>query len=717
MKKVIWGIMAAGLFLSSCNRDPHSPENLFKPISLTTPQPFRDSLYADTLFGVPVPDPYRWMEAEEAPILQEWIQEESRRSTDYFSQIAFHEAVGQRVRNLWNYERMSSPRKAGEFLYYFKNSGLQEQDLLYRQALEGGAEEKVLDPGDFSNNGSTRVAQIAFSAEGNYMAFELSDHGSDWRTIRVYDLLENKLLNDTLSWVRYSNIAWSGNGFFYSRYPAPLRGEKTSTPMEFHQVFFHRVGTPQSADQLIFADRARSRRGFTPKTSQDGRYLVLNIWETHSGNGIYAMDLQRKDPEFIPIVDDMDHEFIFVGSTGSHLLFLTNFEADHRKLIQVSMAKPGPGYWEDVIPEDADLLESVSMAGGRLVAHYLRDAQSYLRVFELDGSASNILTMPEMGTISDFQSQPNEDRAFFLFESFLTPPTVYDLDLQLLTARIYKSPKVNFNAGAYETRLVFFDKPDGVKLPLFITQKKGTKLNGSNPTLLTGVGSFNYRMTPRFDPSQLSFLENGGILAHAILRGGGEYGWKWYESAVRLKKQNTFDDFRAAAEYLISQHYTKKEKLAIVGTGAGGLLVGVSITQHPELFQAAVAYSGIYDMIRYPLFTIGSKWAFDFGLSNQAREFDYLFAYSPLHNVQPAAYPAVLLRTGDHDDFIYPAHTYKFAAELQAQLTGPLPVLLQVDPYAGSGTGKSTGDRIREETDLLCFLFFHLKQPVVYELK
>ena len=716
MKKKWWGILAAGLIFSGCSTDPNSPENLFKPISVTALQPFRDSLYADTLHGVPVPDPYRWMEAEEAPILQEWLLAESKQAQGYLQRILFREAVGQRVRSLWNYERVSSPRKVGNFLYYLKNSGLQAQDFLYRKTLEGGVEEMVIDPGVFSGDGSTSLEQIAFSGDGAFLAFELAEHGSDWRTIRVYDLRENKLLNDTLRWVRYSNIAWSGNGFFYSRYPAPLRGEKTSTPMEFHQVYFHRVGTPQSADQLIFADRARSRRGFFPKTSEDGRFLVLNIWETHSGNGIYAMDLQRKNPEFIPIVDDMNNEFIFVGSTDTHLLFLTNFEANNRKLIQVSVAKPGPGYWEDVIPEDADLLESVSMGGGRLVAHYLRDAQSYLRVFELDGSASNIITMPEMGTISDIQSQSGEDRAFFRFESFLTPPTVYELDLQLLTARIYRSPKVNFNASVYETRLVFFDSPDGVKLPLFITLKKGTKLNGSNPTLLTGVGSFNFRMTPRFDPSRLSFLENGGILAHAILRGGGEYGWKWYESGVRLKKQNTFNDFQAAAGYLISQRYTKKEKLAVEGAGAGGLLVGVSITQRPDLFQVAIASSGIYDMIRYPLFTIGSKWAFDFGLSNQPREFDYLDRYSPLQNVQDAEYPATLLQTGDHDDFIYPAHTFKFAAELQARQTGSLPILLLIDQHAGSGEGKSTEKRIQEDTDQLSFLFFHLKQPVVYEI-
>ncbi|MBK8490267.1 MAG: S9 family peptidase [Saprospirales bacterium] len=716
MKNALVGIFAIVLFMIGCKGDPNNPENLFKPISFSYPQPFRDSLFADTLHGVPIPDPYRWMEAEEAPILQDWLDQESALTNDYLAQITFRKAVGQRVRALWNYERISSPRKVGNFLYYFKNSGLQARDPLYRQALTGGAEELVLDVNTFSRDESINIEQLSFSGDGHYLAFETSEHGSDWRKIQLYDLLENTLLPDTLHWVKYSNIAWSGNGFFYSRYPAPLRGEKTSTPMEFHQVFYHQVGTPSSSDQLIFADRARSRRGFTPQTSEDGRFLVLNIWETYSGNGIYAMDLQRKNPEFVPIVDDMANEFVFIGSTGDHLLFLTNFEADKRKVVKVSIAKPDPGYWEDIIPEGPDLLDNVFLAGGKLVAHYLRDGQSHLQVYETGGGASHMLTISDMGTISDFQSQPGEDRAFFHFESFLTPPTVYEMDLQLLTARIYKAPKVNFNATAYETRLVFFESPDGVNLPLFITLKKGVKLDGNRPTLLTGDGSFNHCMTPRFDPAKLSFLENGGILVQAILRGGGEYGRNWNESGVRSKKQYTFNDFQAAAGYLISQGYTRKEKLAIEGTGSGGLLVGASITQRPDLFQAAITSSGIYDMMRYQHFTIGSKWAYDFGRSEQSREFDYLKAYSPLHNVLPADYPATLLLAGDHDDYIYPAHTYKFAAELQARQVGTRPVLLLVEPHAGSGMGKSVEEQIQEDTDQLSFLFFHLKQPVVYEL-
>lgn len=711
------GFTTLMLLLAGCSGNSNDPKDLFRPIGFSYPQPFSDTLFSDTLHGVATPDPFRWMEAEEAPILHEWIEQENQLTADYIGKIPFRKAVEQRVRDLWDSERFHGFRKQGDYLYFFRNSGLQNQDLLARQSLSGGEEEVVLDPNQLSKDGYVSLGQIAFSADSRYLAYETCENGSDWRTIFIRDLQENRDLTDTLRWVRYSRIAWTGNGFFYSRYPAPLRGEKTSTPMEFHQVFFHEVGKPQSSDRLIFADRARSKRGFHTQTSPDGRFLILNIWETNSGNGVYVMDLLKGTGESIPVVDDIANDFDFVGSANEHLFFLTNFEAPNRKLIKVSIQKPDPGYWEVVIPETPDLLQEVYFAGGKLVAQYLRDAQNFLQVYETDGTQSTILTMQEAGTISQFEGNLEEDRAFFTFESFLTPPTVYELDLNLLTARIYKAPKVNFNASTYETRLVFIKNQGQPDLPLFITLKKGTRLDGNRPTLLLGDGSFGHCTTPRFDPAYLSLLENSGVLAQAVVRGGGEYGRNWYEGGVRSKKQRTFDDFQAAAGYLISQGYTRKEKLAIRGTGgAGGLLTGASLAQRPDLFRVAIAESGIYDLIRYPQFTIGSAWAYDFGRPEEPKEFDILKALSPIHNILPAEYPATLLLAGDHDDRVYPAHSFKFAAGLQSLQQGPLPVLFMSREHSGNGTGTPVSQAIRESADWLSFLYFHLQQPVVYEL-
>ena len=714
-KRTSIAAIALMILVAGCTGDGNKQGALFKPIPVTYPQTFRDTLFADTLFNEPVPDPYRWMEAEEAPILQEWLETENEITREYLSGIVFRDAIAQRLRDLYNFERVSSFRKVGDYYYYFKNSGLQEQDIFCRQGLTDAKEEVVLDPNLLSREGAVALGQVAFSADGRYLAYEKAEGGNDWRTIHVFDQVEKRELPDTLRWVKYSQIAWAGKGFFYSRYPAPLRGDKTSSPMEFHQVFYHQVGTSQAADQLIFADRARSRRGFTPRTSEDERFLVLEIWETLSGNAIYVMDLNKPKREFVPIVDDMVNEFKFIGSHGDHLFFLTDFEAGKRKLIRVSIGKPDPGYWEEVIPEKPDLLFDVYMAGGKLVAHYLRDAQSLLQVYELDGTESSLLPLREPGTVSDFQGQADSDRAFFTFETFLAPPAVYELDFNLLTVRIFKPAKVNFNAGVYETRLVYCKSHDAVDIPIFITLKKGIKLDGNKPLLLSGNGSFGACTTPLFDPIALGVLENGGILAHAVLRGGGEYGREWHENGVRTKKRNTADDFLAAANYLISQGFTRKEKLAISGDGGGGTLAGMSITQRPDLFQAAVVSSGIFDLMRYQQFTIGGKWAYDFGRSEQEKEFDHLNGYSPLHNVLSAEYPAVLLIAGETDDRVYPAHSYKFAAELQAQQKGPLPILLNVREQWGGGN-IPTSLKISEGADRLSFLFYQLQQPVVYEL-
>ena len=718
LKRYIFWMAVLIIGLNGCAEDARNPENWFKPIAFIYPQTFQDSLFADTLHGVAVEDPFRWMEAEEAPILQDWLAEQRALSRDYLSQIVFRKGVAQRVHDLWNYERTSSYRQQGAFLYYLHNNGLQEQDVLMRKSLQNSSEEVVLDPNTWSASGSVAIGQIAFSTDSRYLAYERSEYGSDWRTIHLWDLQEMKPLTDTLQWVKYSQIAWAGDGFFYSRYPAPLRGEQTSTPMEFHQVFYHRLGTSQSEDQIVFADRARSRRGFTTQTSSDERFLVLTIWETHSGNGVYVLDRQNESRGFTPIVDDMANAFAFVGSQGENLLFLTDFEADRGRLIQINIQKPDPGFWEVIIPEKHDVLHAVYQTGGKLTAHYIRDAQQFLQLYEADGRESMILTMQEAGAISDFQGRQGADKAYFTFESFLTPPTVYELDAAQGTARIHQAAKVNFQASAYETRLIFFKSGECIDIPMFLTLKKGLKLDGRRPVVLLAEGDFGAVRSPRFDPSMLSLLENEGVLAQAVVRGGREYGREWYESGIRSKKENAINDFQAATDYLISEGYTQREKLAIFGQGAeGGLLVAASIAQRPDLYRVAIAGSGIYDLVRYQQFTIGSKWAYDLGRSEQPREFDYLQAISPLHNTMPAAYPATLSLCGLHDDRVYPAHACKWAATLQANQRGPLPVLFLPEREAGQDWAKPVSMQIRERADLLSFVYFHLQQPVVYDYK
>ena len=715
LMKTTWPFLFVCLFaLLQCQSDDVPQRGDFTPISVRYPPAFRDTLQVDTFFGKAVHDPYRWLEDIDAPPVADWVRLQNELTFGYLQKIPFRGAIENRLRELWNFERYSSPRREGDFYYFFRNNGLQNQSVLYRVAELGDEPELVLDPNRWSADGSSALGAYAFSPEGNLLAYQVSEAGSDWRTIRVLDLVENRTLADSIQWVKFSGIAWAGEGFYYCRYPEPAAGERLSGRNEFHQVYYHRIGEAQSDDRLVFADRARPNRGFSAETTEDERYLLLGMWESTSGNALYFKDLTVENGEFMPIAESFDHDYTLVGNQGPNLYFLTNNGAPNGRLVKVNATKPDQGFWEEVLPEEKDVLLEAHLFGEHLLTSYLQDAKSVLRVYALDGERIGTVDLPGIGRVTDLQGAPDQNRAFFAFESFTTPATIYELDISLLTTRAYKAPTINFNSSQYATQQVWYKGYDGVDIPMFLTYKKGLPMDGRRPTLLYGYGGFNISQLPRFQVQRAVVLENNGIFAVANIRGGGEYGEAWHRAGTRSQKQNVFNDFQAAAEYLIQQGYTEPAKLAIEGRSNGGLLVGACLTQRPDLYRVALPAVGVLDMMRYHRFTIGAAWATDYGRSDDPKDFDYLIAYSPLHNVMPTSYPATLITTADHDDRVFPAHSFKFAAELQHRQKGELPILIRVDTNAGHGAGKSTDLQIQENADLLSFLFYNLEEDVVY---
>jgi prolyl oligopeptidase len=712
--KFIYALCCSGLLLfTACQTGNQDP---FPIVEVDYPTTFRDTLFADTLFGKAVPDPYRWMEAIQAPAVQEWIDQQNKITDSYLATIPFRNAIRSRLSALMNYERYGTPEQHGSYYYFFKNDGLQNQSVLYRISELEGTPETVLDPNQFSTDGTTALGGYAFSRDGNYLAYELSVGGSDWRNIRVLDLESMTLLEEEIKWVKFSNIAWEGNGFYYSRYPSPETAENTGNAYEFHQVYYHEVGTPQLEDQIIFADRVRPKRGFYTHTSEDERFLLLNVWESTSGNALLFQDRDTDMEGFVPIVEEIEKDYQFIGSDGDNLFVLTNRDAPNGRLIKINTIKPDPGYWETIIPENKEeVLEEVHLIGNKLIASFLKDAYSKVRIFDLNGSFETELEAPGIGTVANFSGSKDSEELFFSFSSFTAPATIYRLDMTNYVSTAYKRPQINFNSTKYVTKQVWYTSNDGTSIPMFLTFRADIELDGERPTLLYGYGGFNIPIKPRFQAQRAVLLENGGIFAVANIRGGGEFGEDWHQAGTKTQKQNVFNDFQAAAEYLIENNYTRKEKLAIEGRSNGGLLIGACITQRPDLYQVAFPIVGVLDMIRYQEFTIGAAWASDYGLSTNEQEFDHLISYSPYHNVTPAAYPATMVMTADRDDRVFPAHSFKFAAELQYHQTGPLPILLKVEQQAGHGAGKPTEKLIDEHTEMLSFLFYHLKEPVIYD--
>ncbi len=690
-------------------------EASFDPIAVQYPETRKDTV-VDDYFGTLVPDPYRWLEDDHAPEVKAWVQAQNEVTFGYLDKIPFRDAIAERLRALWNYERYSTPEYEGGHYYYFKNDGLQNQSVLYRQPNLEGTAEVVLDPNTFSEDGTVALGSISFNKEGTLMAYQVSEAGSDWRKIRVRDLRQGKDLSDTLSWVKFSGMAWAGDGFFYARYPEP-EGHTYTGRNEFHQVYYHKVGTPQAEDELVFADHTHPMRLFGVRTTRDERYLILSVAESTSGNALYFRDLQQRDPTFFPIVEEIEDDYLLVDHVGDELLILTNNEADNWRLIAVDVRRPQRPNWRNLIPEAEDVLRDVVLAGGKLIAHYIHNATSQLKVYALDGSVLGEIELPGLGTVGSISGEPERDEVFYSFTSFTRPTTIYRLDMQTLESEIWKAPRIDFDSEAYETRQVWYTSKDGTRVPMFITHRKGLERDGKRPTLLYGYGGFDISILPSFYVPRLIVLENEGVYAVANIRGGGEFGKEWHRAGTRERKQNVFDDFIAAAEYLIAQRYTSPEYLAIEGRSNGGLLVGAVMTQRPELFKVAFPGVGVLDMLRYHLFTIGAAWATDYGRSDEPEMFPYLYAYSPVHNVRPAEYPATLVTTADHDDRVVPAHSFKFIAALQANQQGPDPVLIRIETRAGHGAGIPVSKRIEEEADKLAFMFYNMKVPVRYPLE
>ncbi len=661
----------------------------------------------DTYHGTKVPDPYRWLEANDSSAVKEWVEAQNAVTFSYLGQIPFRQKIKDRLTKLWNYPRYGAPERHGKFWYFSKNDGLQNQSILYRVAALNGTPEVFLDPNTFSADGTVALSSWEFSSDGRYFAYSLTKSGSDWRDILVMESETKTLLPDKIEWAKFTGISWQGNGFYYSRYDAPAEGSKALVASnEYHKVYFHVMGSPQAADRLVYEDRAHPKRNFGIQVTEDERFLFLTGFEGGSkGNPLSYRDLQRGDTEFKPIVEGYEFQFNPITNVDGKILVLTNHNAPRYRVVEIDPSNVTEDAWKTIIPEQSDVLSGVVTAGGKLVAVYHKDASHRVFIHRMDGTREREIELPSLGTVGIGYAKRHETELHYTFTSFTFPTNIYRYDLKTGRSTLHQATEFAASTDGYETKQVFYKSKDGTRVPMFIVHKKGLNLDGMNPTLLYGYGGFNISMLPSFSAARMVWLENGGVYAMANLRGGGEYGEEWHEAGTKLKKQNVFDDFIAAAEYLIDNKYTSSQRLAIQGGSNGGLLVGAVVNQRPELFQVALPAVGVMDMLRFHTFTIGWAWTRDYGSSADPEQFKALLAYSPIHNIRPTHYPATLVTTADHDDRVVPAHSFKYIAALQANQRGPAPVLIRIETKAGHGGGKPTSKIIEEAADIYAFVW------------
>jgi len=682
------------------------------PSKLAYPET-RKVAHVDDYFGTKVPDPYRWLEDENAAETAAWVEAENKVTFAYLEKIPYRQKIKARLTELFNYPRFSAPFRRGENYFFSKNDGLQNQSVYYVQKGFNGAPEVLIDPNKFSADGTSQLSTFSLSKDGKYLAYGISKGGSDWTELFVMDVASRKTLTDNLQWLKVSSVSWAGDGFYYSRYPAPEQGKELTTKNENHQVFFHKVGTPQSADKLVYDDKANPQRLHTVSTTEDERFALLSISERgkgKKGNALFFKDLSKDGSSFTPIVAEIgDDSFNVIDNAGDTFLIRTNNSAPNGRVILFDPRNPDEKNWKDILPERAEPLQGAGTAGGKLFASWRKDVTTRAYVFSLDGKLENEVVLPGLGTAGGFGGRNDDTFVFYSFTSFNFPPTIFKYDIATRKSTVFRTVDIpGFQATAYETKQVFFNSKDGTRVPMFLVYKKGIKLDGNNPTVLYGYGGFNIVTAPSFSSLRMALLEQGVIYASANMRGGGEYGEKWHEAGTKLKKQNVFDDFIAAAEYLIAQKYTSPGRLAIQGGSNGGLLVGAVSNQRPELFKAVVEQAGVMDMLRFHKFTIGWNWIADYGSSDNEAEFKALHAYSPIHNIRPGVkYPATLITTADHDDRVVPAHNFKYAAALQAAQGGSNPILIRIDTKSGHGAS-STTKAIEQAADLYSFLFENL---------
>ena len=669
--------------------------------------------HIDDYGGVKVSDPYHWLEDDHAPATKEWVEAQNKVTFAYLEKIPQREKIKQRLTELWNYERYGIPFKEGGRYFMTKNDGLQNQSVLYTMTALDEQPKLFLDPNKLSPDGTIALTGYSVTDDGALMAYGTSTAGSDWQEWKVRQIGTANDLNDEIRWVKSSGASWTkdGKGFFYSRYDAPDETNKFKGVNYYHKLYFHKLGTPQSEDVLVYHRPDQKEWGFFGNVTDDGKYLTIMVWHgTDTRNRFYYKDLESPNNPVVELLNDFDADYSFIDNIGSTFYFRTDMNAPRGRLISIDINRPDRKDWREIVPESRDRLLSASMINNQLIAEYLHDAHSQIKIFDTNGAPVRTVELPGIGSVSGFRGKRHETETFYSFTSFTRPTTIYRYDLKTGTSTVFREPKVKFNPDDYESKQIFYSSKDRTRVPMFIVHKKGLKPNGATPTLLYGYGGFDISLTPAFSVSTLVWLEMGGVYAQPNLRGGGEYGKEWHHAGTKLKKQNVFDDFIAAAEWLIANKYTSREKLAISGGSNGGLLVGACMTQRPDLFRVALPAVGVMDMLRFNKFTRGWAWTSDYGSPENPEEFKALYAYSPLHNLKPGTkYPSTLVTTADHDDRVVPAHSFKFAARLQESHAGQNPVLIRIETKAGHGAGKPTSKIIEEAADRWAFVVHELE--------
>ncbi|WP_300698275.1 prolyl oligopeptidase family serine peptidase [uncultured Bacteroides sp.] len=697
MKKVT--LFATGIIMMSCAQQQQK---------LAYPETAKVDT-VDVYFGTEVPDPYRWLENDTSEATAAWVEAQNQVTNAYLAKIPFRNALLNRLTDLANYEKIGAPFKKHGKYYFYKNDGLQNQSVLYVQDSLEGEPRVFLDPNKLSDDGTVALTGISFSHDGKYTAYTISRSGSDWTEIYVMDTETSQLLEDHILWAKFSGASWQGDGFYYSAYDAPVKGKEFSNVNEMHKIYFHKMGTPQSEDKLVYQNPAYPKRFYSASVNEDETLLFLYESGEGRGNALYVKDLRKPNAPFVAMATDMDYNYYPIEIIGDKMYIFTNFGAPKYRLLVADVSKPELKDWVELVPETENVLSGAEVIGGKLFLTYDKDVANHAYVYDLTGKLIQEIQLPSLGSVS-FSGDKDDKECFFGFTSFTVPGATYKYDMDQNAYELFRAPKVAFNPDEYMTEQVFYPSKDGTKIPMFLTYKKGLKKDGKNPVYLYAYGGFNISLYPSFSTSRVPFLENGGIYAQANLRGGGEYGEEWHVAGTKMQKQNVFDDFISAAEYLINSKYTNKDKIAIVGGSNGGLLVGACMTQRPDLFRVAIPQVGVMDMLRYHKFTIGWNWASDYGTSDDSKEmFDYLKGYSPLHNLKLGGkYPATMVTTADHDDRVVPAHSFKFAATLQECNDGTNPTLIRIDSKAGHGAGKPMAKVLEEQADIYGFIMYNL---------
>jgi prolyl oligopeptidase len=675
---------------------------------LNYPETRKDNV-TDDYFGTMVADPYRWLEDDNSEETKEWVKKQNEVTFNFLEKIPYRNAIKKRYAELFNFPKYSAPFRAGENYFFFKNDGLQNQSVLYVQKGLEGAPELFLDPNKLSSDGTVSLSTYSLSKDGKYFAYGTASGGSDWNEFHVIEVASKKKLPDHLNWIKFSGISWHKNGFYYSRYPSPKQGEELSSKNEHHKIYYHKLGTSQEQDVIVWETPEHPNRLAFASSTEDERFLAISVSEGSIGNALHIKDLADPNSNIIPIIPSFENNNSLIEHIDGKLLVMTDVNAPRNQLVLIDPSNPSEGNWKNILPEKEKVLQWAKVVGGKLFAGYMEHASTHVYSYNLDGSGEKEIKLPALGTVGGISGKKEDNIAFYTFTSFTYPGIIYKYDVASGTSTVFREVEIKFDLNNYETKQVFYKSKDGTEVPMFIVHKKDIKLDGNNPAYLYAYGGFNVSYTPSFSTSRLLLLENGGVFVLANIRGGGEYGEDWHKAGMLDKKQNVFDDFIAAAEYLISEKYTRPEKLAIAGGSNGGLLVGTVINQRPDLFKVALPAVGVMDMLRFHKFTIGWAWVQEYGSSEDENQFKNLYAYSPMHNIREGVdYPATLVTTADHDDRVVPAHSFKYIATLQEKHTGNNPVLIRIETKAGHGAGKPTSKIIEEQADLWSFVFYNL---------